>query len=171
MKKPSRKGQRRRKAARRTYHLGFRLGKILVIATMICGLGKMAHAQSSCPLNQKANACVRSLNELDREQERLSRGLGSVNVSKSFDNLISQVKGKNLTYSSFLAGTVTMKITASAEDVKLEVNGRRVRDGEICFQVCGNKQANVTWYHKEHGSITKVQNGLNIGGYTFRASR
>lgn len=137
---------------------------------MICGLGKMAHAQSSCPISPKANACVSSLNELDREQERLGRGLESVNVSKSFENLISEVKGKRLVYSNLFA-TVTMKITASAEDVKLEVNGQRVRDGEVCFQVCGNKQNNITWYHKEHGRIAKVRNGLDVGGYTFQASR
>lgn len=169
--KATRRTSKMPKSSKPDYHLGFRLGKVLVIATMICGLGKVAQAQSSCPLSQKANACVSSLNELQREQERLGRGLESVNVSKSFNTLISDVKGKNLVYSNFLAGTVTMKITASAEDVKLEVNGRRIRDGEICFNVCGNKQSNVTWYHREHGSIKKISNGLDIGGYSFKATR
>lgn len=147
-----------------------RLGKVAVIATMILGLGKLAHAQSRCEISASVRGCVKSLSQLAKEQEKNEQKLGAININKSFKTLISEVNGKQLSYTHPLAGTYTLKVDASDSDVRVLINGKRVTGASLCYEVCSNEDV-VTWYHPEQGVIKRIKRGLSINGTAFLMSR
>lgn len=147
--------------------LQFRLAKIFAVtALLVGGIGKMAHAQSRCEISQSVRGCVKSLDQLAREQQKNEPKLGSINVNKSFHSLVSEVNGKNLKLDHW-SGSYVMKISASKDDVKLELNGERIKGEQLCFEVCANEDK-VTWYHPEQGVIKRAKNGLTVDGRYFK---
>lgn len=137
---------------------------------MILGIGKLAHAQSRCEVSESIRGCVSSLNQLAKDQDKKESKLGSVNIKKSFDNLVSEINGKKLSYTHPLAGTYTLEVNASKESVAVEINGKPVTGAQLCYEVCSGEDK-VTWYHPKQGVVKRIKGGLSVNGASFLVSQ